>query len=156
MQKLWARDWTVGVRAVIERRGQPILDDDSADLLGSIGRFKSITAGAKAVGISYRHAWKIVQAVNEAAGEPLVECAVGGVKGGGARLTEQGQVAVSTYEQLRAALLPAAAGVLQRLVAAPEPTPSIHLAAAISLQDAVGQLLTDFALVQPEVRVRAV
>ncbi len=153
---VWTSDWNIGVRLWMERRGDAVLGEGRAELLSAIGRTHSITAAAKAVGMSYRRAWNIVQEVNAAAGEPLVTAAVGGVAGGGAQLTARGQFVVELFEQLHTAVRGAAAGLLHRIVAPGPDADCIHLSAAISLQDAVGQILTDFALRQPAIKVRAV
>ncbi|HEY2828123.1 MAG TPA: molybdate ABC transporter substrate-binding protein [Pirellulales bacterium] len=153
----WNRDWTVGVRLWIDRHGQAVLGQGRVELLDAIDRLHSITAAAKAVGISYRKAWAMIQEVNKAAGEPLVESVTGGLKGGGAQLTERGRFAVTIYQQLDQALHESAAGVLRRIISPGKDTSAcIHLAAAISLQEVVGQLLAEFALQQPAVHVRAV
>lgn len=153
----WGDDWTVGMRVWIERAGRTMLGEGHAELLAAIGRTHSISAAARSIGISYRHAWMMVQEVNAAAGSPLVEAAVGGVRGGGAKLTERGLFAVDVLEQLRGELRPKGAAVLRRIVApAHAETQALHLAAAISLQEVVGQVLTEYALRQPLVLVRAV
>jgi molybdate transport system substrate-binding protein len=147
----------VGVRLWIERSGKAILGEGRAELLDAIGRHHSITAAAKIVGISYRKAWNMIQEINAAAGEPLVESAVGGVKGGGAQLTARGQFAISVYQQLHQALHESAGGVLRRIVGSDNTgSACVHLAAAISLQEVVGQLLSEFALSQPTIHVRVV
>ncbi len=63
--------------------GKPFWVKVVHELLDAIGRHRSITAAAKIVGISYRKAWNMIQEINTAAGDTLVESAVGGVKGGG-------------------------------------------------------------------------
>ncbi len=146
--------------------GKAILGEGRAELLDAIGRHRSITAAAKIVGISYRKAWNMIQEINAAAGDPLVESAVGGVKGGGAQLTERGQFAVSVYQQIHQALHESAGEVLRRIVGSDRAaTACVHLAAAISLQEVVGQLLSElvvgqllseFALRQPAIHVRVV
>src|SRR5262245_36647640 len=112
----WASGWKVGVRVWIEREGQAVLGEGRAELLVAIEREHSITKAAKAAGMSYRRAWTMIQEVNEAAGEALVEAAVGGKKGGGAQLTEKGRLAIEVYEQVRQSLAESAAGVLVRSV----------------------------------------
>lgn len=149
--------WSVGVRAWLARGDQPVVGPDRADLLRAIARLRSISAAAREIGISYRHAWVLVQAMNEGAGEPLVESAVGGRRGGGARLTDQGQLALAAFERLDRDLHAAAAAALPGALRIPtDQLTCIHLSAAISLQEVVGQLLTDYALRQPAVQVRAV
>ena len=80
----WNRNWKVGVRIWFEREGQAVLGAGRAELLAAIDTEHSITKAAKAAGMSYRKAWTMIQEVNAAAGEPLVEAAVGGKQGGGA------------------------------------------------------------------------
>lgn len=149
-------EWSVGLRLWIERRGEAVLGEGRADLLAEVDRTRSISAAARAIKMSYRHAWLTIQAVNEAAGEPLVESAVGGVRGGGARLTPNGRAALQLYRALSDDVRRHAAGavarVAQRATAAVGTT--LHLAAAVSLQEAVGQILTEYALLRPSVRVR--
>ncbi|HEY2882474.1 MAG TPA: molybdate ABC transporter substrate-binding protein [Pirellulales bacterium] len=153
----WASDWNVGIRVWIERRGAGVLGEGRADLLSAIGRRRSITKAAKATGLSYRRAWSMVQEMNSAAGEPLVAAAVGGIKGGGAELTERGQLALAVYRQVQQAMLASAADALQRVVNTDAAAvPCIHVAAAISLQEVVGQVLAEYALKQPAIRVRAI
>jgi molybdate transport system substrate-binding protein len=100
----------------------------------------------------------MVQDINAAAGEPLVEAAVGGVSGGGARLTTRGRLALEVYEEIHKSLLQSAAGALQRIVhlAPPDAASAVHLAAAISLQEAVGQILAEFTLKCPTTNVRTI
>ncbi|KEZ79075.1 TOBE domain-containing protein [Salinisphaera hydrothermalis] len=71
-------------------------------LLEAIGQTGSITAAAKAVGLSYKGAWDAVNAANNLADTPLVERTTGGAGGGGTRLTERGQRLVATYRAAEA------------------------------------------------------
>ena len=151
----WASDWTVGVRTWVERNGQTVLGQGRADLLAAIDAHRSITAAAKAIGMSYRRAWTLIQEINAAAGEPLVESAVGGATGGGAGLTERGQLAVRVFRQLDSAIQDRARSVLQQVVD-DQSAAYIHLSAAVSLQEAMGQILAAFALHAPAIRVRAI
>ncbi len=152
----WERDWTLGLRIWVERAGRAILGKGRLELLEGIDRWNSISAAARQMGMSYRRAWLLVQSVNEAAGEPLVEAAVGGSHGGGARLTPKGRLAVAVFRELQGQLQATAAAVLARLVRPAAGAPTVHVAAAVSLEEALGQLLTDYALQQPTVAVRAV
>jgi molybdenum ABC transporter molybdate-binding protein len=154
-QPSWGEGWTVGLRVWIERAGQAILGRGRAELLLGIDRWHSISAAARQMGMSYRHAWLLVQRINEAAGQPLVTAATGGVRGGGARLTPLGQWAVGVYRTFNDQLHQNAATLLPRIVH-PEPATTLHVAAAVSLEEVLGQLLADFALRQPAVRVRAI
>lgn len=66
-------------------------------LLEAIGTTGSITAAAKAVGLSYKGAWDAVNAINNLAETPLVTRSTGGARGGGTNLTERGHRLVRTY-----------------------------------------------------------
>jgi molybdate transport system regulatory protein len=66
-------------------------------LLGKIGECGSITQAAKAIGMSYKAAWDAIDAMNNLAGEPLVERVAGGKGGGGTRLTARGAQLVANF-----------------------------------------------------------
>lgn len=66
-------------------------------LLSAIRDTGSITAAAKAVGISYKAAWDAVDAMNNLAGEALVMRSVGGKGGGGTTLTPRGCRLIETF-----------------------------------------------------------
>ena len=68
------------------------------ELLASVDERGSITAGAEAMGVPYRVAWKKIHEMEERLGEQLLETQTGGSEGGGARLTDAGRVRV---EQMR-------------------------------------------------------
>src|SRR5581483_792638 len=151
----WAADWHVGVRVWVERQGEAILGEGRLELLEWIDRCHSISAAARQLGMSYRHAWVTVQAINRAAGVPLVTAATGGSHGGGARLTPQGRHAVILFRRLRDRLHQSAAALLPSLLPGPAGE-CVHVAAAVSLEEVLGQLATDFALRQPGAQVRVV
>ncbi|SNY91668.1 molybdate transport system regulatory protein [Cohaesibacter sp. ES.047] len=69
-------------------------------LLSQIDREGSISAAAKAVGISYKGAWDAVHALNNLFPSPLVVTQPGGRKGGGAFLTEEGRKALQAHQYL--------------------------------------------------------
>lgn len=66
-------------------------------LLGGLETAGSITAAAKAAGLSYKAAWDAIDAMNNLAGQTLVATTVGGKGGGGTRLTAQGRELLATY-----------------------------------------------------------
>ena len=61
-----------------------------AELVERIGRTGSISAAARAMGMSYRRAWQLVESLNVDFREPVVTTAIGGTRGGGARVTAFG------------------------------------------------------------------
>jgi molybdenum ABC transporter molybdate-binding protein len=151
----WCADWKVGIRAWIERGGHAILGQGRFELLEAIDRCHSISAAARQAGMSYRHAWLLVQSINEAAAEPLVTAVTGGRRGGGAQLTPRGHSALTIFRALQSQVERAAATCLARLVENRQ-TAVIRLAAAVSLEAVLGSLLVDYALQQPLVQVRAI
>ena len=54
-----------------------------ADLLERIAATGSISAAGKRMGMSYKRAWSLVQALNEGFGRPLVETSRGGASRAG-------------------------------------------------------------------------
>ncbi|WEY42040.1 TOBE domain-containing protein [Paraburkholderia sp. SUR17] len=66
-------------------------------LLAAIGETGSITGAAKAVGMSYKAAWDAIDAMNNLAGEALVERATGGKGGGGTTLTPRAIKLIATF-----------------------------------------------------------
>ena len=97
-----------GSRAVLIRGqlgldvgGKPALTEAGADLLEQISISGSLSEAARQLRYSYRWAWLTVDAMNRAWSKPLVTTATGGKKGGGARLTEQGQKVLAAYRHLQ-------------------------------------------------------
>lgn len=72
-----------------------------ADLLERIDSTGSISAAGKAMGMSYKRAWSLVQALNEGFGTPLVESSRGGASQGGAQLTEAGRFVLERYRAMQ-------------------------------------------------------
>lgn len=81
-----------------------------ADLLAGIAGTGSIAAAGKAMGMSYKRAWGLVQALNEGFGAPLVETNRGGAGQGGAVLTALGQEVLAAYRAMQARAESAIAG----------------------------------------------
>jgi molybdate transport system regulatory protein len=71
-------------------------------LLEGIERTGSLSAAARALGMSYRRAWLLLHSTNEGFSEPVVELSVGGKDGGGTRLTAFGKQLVADYRQFDA------------------------------------------------------
>ncbi len=71
-----------------------------ADLLDAIGRYGSISAAAKSMGMSYKRAWELVSVMNSSFKQPVVITLVGGSHGGGATLTEFGLQVLAMYREI--------------------------------------------------------
>jgi molybdate transport system regulatory protein len=67
------------------------LADKRLDILRRIKETGSISEAARTAKVSYKAAWQALETLGNLAGSPLVEKVVGGVKGGGSRLTETGE-----------------------------------------------------------------
>ena len=81
-----------------------------ADLLDAISRTGSISAAGRALGMSYRRAWLLVDTMNRWFQKPLVETRPGGGKGAGARVTAEGEAALAAYRRLSAQVESGACG----------------------------------------------
>ncbi|UAJ11759.1 winged helix-turn-helix domain-containing protein [Glacieibacterium megasporae] len=88
-----------------------------AALLAAIASTGSISAAGRALGLSYRRTWLMVDTMNRCWREPLVATAHGGNRGGGATLTVFGETVLQRYRDLDAALSDAASGPAAALLA---------------------------------------
>ncbi|MBS0560543.1 MAG: LysR family transcriptional regulator [Proteobacteria bacterium] len=77
-------------------------------LLEAIAREGSISGAGRALKMSYRRAWELVEQLNLGLGAPVVSTAAGGANGGGARLTAVGTAVVEHYRAIEAAAATAA------------------------------------------------
>lgn len=71
-----------------------------ADLLEAIGHLGSISAAGRSMKMSYKRAWMLVEEMNAAFREPLVDSTRGGPHGGGAALTQTGHEVLASYRKL--------------------------------------------------------
>ncbi len=69
-------------------------------VLEEIARSGSISAAGRALRISYRRTWELVEDLNATLGAPVVATAAGGSGGGGATLTELGEAVVARYRAI--------------------------------------------------------
>lgn len=75
------------------------LGPGKADLLDAIVQHGSISAAGRAMGMSYKRAWDLVNTMNECFTQPVVITAKGGSHGGGAEVTELGKLILTQYRQ---------------------------------------------------------
>lgn len=99
--KLRGRLWIEGPEGTFLGYGRVVL-------LERIREHGSISAAARSMKMSYRHAWELVDSMNRQSTRPVVEKSAGGKGGGGTVLTETGEKAVaffwSCHEEYRAFL----------------------------------------------------
>jgi molybdate transport system regulatory protein len=95
-----------------------------ADLLDAIAEHCSISAAGRALGMSYRRTWLLVDAMNRCWQGPLVATVPGNQKAG-AHLTPLGEAVLARYRQLQGEAEHAAsagfAAIADLLLAAPLP-----------------------------------
>jgi molybdate transport system regulatory protein len=80
--------------------GEQALGPGKVRLLELIGETGSISAGGRAMKMSYRRAWMLVDELNRMFRDPLVEARPGGTNGGGAHLTPAGSDVVRRYRAI--------------------------------------------------------
>jgi molybdate transport system regulatory protein len=87
----------VGGRLWIDKDDTSFLGKGRIELLERIADHGSISAAARAMGMSYKAAWDAVDAMNNLAEEPLVVRITGGKHGGGTSLTEYGHRMIQLF-----------------------------------------------------------
>ncbi len=70
-------------------------------LLKKIQKYGSILKAAKAMNMSYKKAWELVDSINKQAKKPIVITKKGGRQGGGTVLTEEGKKLIKEFEKLQ-------------------------------------------------------
>jgi len=84
-------------------------------VLEEIARSGSISTAGRALRMSYRRTWELVEDLNNNLGTPVVETAAGGSGGGGAVLTRAGRTIVERYRAIETDTALAARKHLQAL-----------------------------------------
>lgn len=88
-----------------------------AALLQGVSDTGSIAAAGRAMGMSYKRAWYLIDTLNKSFAEPLVVSTKGGKAGGGARLTPTGVEVLALYRNMERTARDATARDLERLAA---------------------------------------
>ncbi|MBF0562140.1 MAG: winged helix-turn-helix domain-containing protein [Alphaproteobacteria bacterium] len=70
-------------------------------LLEAVDRCGSITAAAKDLDMSYRRAWLLLDAMNRAFCEPVIDTSFGGKRGGGTKLSATGRTVLDIYRRIQ-------------------------------------------------------
>jgi molybdate transport system regulatory protein len=101
---------------ILGQGGPPAMGPGKAELIERIAAAGSISAAARAMGMSNRRAWQLVEALNAAYQDPVVVTAVGGEKGGGARVTPHGRRLAAAFRAMEQKASAAIAADLKRFV----------------------------------------
>ena len=93
-------EYKIKSRIWIEANGHILLGEGRVSLLKAIESQGSLTAAAKSLGMSYKKAWSLIDAVNSRAEKPVTTSSIGGKGGGGAQLTAYGKSLVRTFDKI--------------------------------------------------------
>ena len=99
LKKVKCKKEEIGLEASIwfQKAHNKFLGGDRIALLEKINELGSINSAAKAVGISYKTAWHLVNMVNNLSEKPLVDRNAGGKNGGGTVLTKEGKNVIEQF-----------------------------------------------------------
>jgi molybdate transport system regulatory protein len=75
--------------------------DGPLGLLKGVEETDSLHQAAIRMGMSYSKAWRLIGAMEKRLGFPLIERTVGGLSGGGSRITPRAKDFMLRYEQFR-------------------------------------------------------
>ena len=98
MQKSAAPLPTLSLRIDLDGEGR--IGPGKIRLLENIQQFGSISAAGRAMDMSYKRAWDLVDEINRICNQPAVERQTGGKNGGGAALTPFGLSLVARYRKI--------------------------------------------------------
>ncbi len=91
-------------------------------LLESVRSSRSISAAARAQDMSYRRAWLLIDDLNHAFAEPVVETFPGRSQGAGAALTPFGERLIAVYRAAERRCAKAAQGTIAEIAGACNPS----------------------------------
>jgi len=95
-----SKKYDVGFRVWINEEQGHFIGLGRVRLLEYIKETGSITKASKAMKMSYRQAWQMVEDMNQRSEKPLVEKILGGKGGGGAIVTETGEKVIRLFYKL--------------------------------------------------------
>ncbi|MGU3494296.1 winged helix-turn-helix domain-containing protein [Xanthobacteraceae bacterium A53D] len=93
---------TLSLRIDLDPTGR--IGPGKIELLEKIASLGSISAAGRAMGMSYRRAWELVDETNRIFGKPVAVRQVGGRRGGGAALTPLGLALVARFRAIERAM----------------------------------------------------
>ncbi|RIA09921.1 molybdate transport system regulatory protein [Flavobacteriaceae bacterium MAR_2010_72] len=93
-------DYKIKSRIWIEADGKILLGEGRVNLIKAIESTGSLSKAAKSMGMSYKKAWSLIDAVNRRAEQPVIILSAGGKGGGGATLTPYGKSLINTFETI--------------------------------------------------------
>jgi len=117
-----AIDGPLKVNVQILSGSEPAIGPGKALVMDAIARTGSISAAGRDLKMSYRRIWLLVDSLNHAWIEPVVETRAGGGKTSGAQLTAFGEQVLGSYRSIEARMVAASGGAdFDWLIAALKP-----------------------------------
>lgn len=110
---------SLSIRIDLDQDGR--IGPGKIELLEAIRREGSISAAGRAMEMSYRRAWDLVDETARICGRPVVASQTGGKHGGGARLTAFGEELIARYRAIEKAAAKAARAELKALQSGTRP-----------------------------------
>ncbi len=117
----------LGLHLRVVLRGGIAVGPGRAELLEAIRETGSISAAGRAMTMSYKRAWDLVEEMNTSFRMPLVSTSTGGPSGGGSRLTATGEAVLAAFRAIEAITAVAASDKLRELATLLAPTPPAAL-----------------------------
>ncbi len=88
----------------LENKDGYVFGKGALELLQKIQEVGTLSGGAKALGMSYRHAWGLIKEIEKRMGKPLLNTYKGGrFGGGGAELTKTGRELIKAFTNFKSA-----------------------------------------------------
>lgn len=91
-------DYKIKSRIWVEAGDNVLVGEGRVKLLKAIEAEGSLSKAAKSIGMSYKKAWTLVDAVNKSAKEAVVTKTIGGQKGGGTVITPYGLKLIEAFD----------------------------------------------------------
>lgn len=85
---------------ISSNENETFLGQGRIDLLKEIKTHGSISKAAKAMNMSYKKAWALVDSMNRLGPEPIVVSKNGGKKGGGSEVSQYGDKLILAFDEL--------------------------------------------------------
>ena len=95
-----SKRYSIGIHFWINEAEGHFLGRGRVQLLENIKKTGSITHAAREMKMSYRQAWQMIEDLNARANKPMVEKILGGVGGGGAKVTPAGEELIKLFYKL--------------------------------------------------------
>ena len=89
----------------LEKSGSLVFGSGKSELLKAIDETGSIKAASERMGISFRHGWGYVTAIEKRLGLKLIERSKGGRGGGGSRLTPAGMRLMCNFDRMESLII---------------------------------------------------